>query len=63
MVVIDAETDRGDGRRAHYGAGKQPWDTALERGWAAQGAAFSIIRYLRRTKQPERDVAAARVYW
>jgi hypothetical protein len=62
LVVMFGERDRGDGRTAHYGQGKQPWDTALERGWAAAGAAFSIIRYLRRTKQPERDLEAAKVY-
>lgn len=63
LVVMFGERDRGDGRKAHYGEGKQPWDTALERGWAAAGAAFSIVKYLRRTKQPGRDLEAAKVYY
>ena len=63
LVVMFAERDRGDGRKAHYGEGKQPWDTALEREWAAAGAAFNIVKYLRRTKQPERDVEAAKIYY
>lgn len=60
--IVPIEADRGDGRMAHYGSGKQPWDTCLELGWAAQGAAFSILRYLRRTKTPERDLKHAKIY-
>lgn len=56
------EEEGADGRKAHYGEGKQPWDTCKELGWAAQGAAFSILRYLRRTKTPERDLREAKVY-
>lgn len=63
IVVLLAERDRGDGRTAHYGDGKQPWDDCLEEGWAHPGAAFSILRYLRRSKMPERDLQAAKVYF
>jgi len=63
IAVTIIEKDRGDGRKIHYGEGKQPWDTCKELGWAAQGAAFSILRYLRRTKTPERDLREAKVYF
>lgn len=62
LTVMHAERDRGDGRKVHYGDGKQPWDTCLEEGWAVGGAVFSILRYVRRTKQPVRDLQAAKVY-
>lgn len=64
LTLIPVERDRGDGRQAHYGAtGPQPWDLCKKLGWAQYGAAFSILRYLRRTKQPERDLKHARVYY
>ncbi len=62
LKLVPVERDRGDGRQAHYGSGEQPWDTCLRLGWAQYGAAFSILRYLRRTKEPERDLRHARVY-
>jgi len=55
--------DRGDGRKAHYGPGKQPWDTALERGWAPAAAAFNVTRYLRRDKLLKHSEESARVYF
>lgn len=63
LTLLPVERDRGDGRMKHYGEGEQPWDTCKVVGWAAQGAAFSILRYLRRSKQPERDLKAAKVYY
>lgn len=62
LKLVPMEQDRGDGWQKHYGPGEQPWDTCLRLGWAAQGAAFSILCYLRRTKEPERDLMHARVY-
>lgn len=62
LMLMAAEVVRKDGRTAHYGDGEQPWDTCLPLGWAQYGAAFSILRYLRRSKTPERDLAAAKVY-
>lgn len=54
----------GSIRRAHYGEGKQPWDTAVERGWAAKAAALMVIKYLRRDKgTPEKDLRDARWYF
>lgn len=55
--------DRGDGRKVHYGEGKQPLDTMLEMGWAPHFAAGSIIKYLRRTKSPEHSLESARFYY
>lgn len=63
MRIVLLEEDRGDGRMKHYGAGEQPWDTCLRIGWAPVGAAFSILRYLRRSKTPERDLRHAKVYF
>lgn len=55
--------DRGDGRKAHYGDGKQPWDTIKEIGWGPAFAASNVIKYLRRSKDPEHSLESARVYY
>lgn len=55
----------GDGtsRKSYYGEGHQPWDSMLENGWAPQFAAGSILKYLRRSKQPEHSLESARWYF
>lgn len=54
----------GTVRQAYYGDGEQPWDTAKRLGWAAQFAAVSVLKYLRRTKgEPEKDLAKANWYF
>jgi len=63
LQIIIKEKDRGDGRKAHYGDGVQPWDTALSEGWGAAGAALCVLRYLRRSKAPEHSRESARVYF
>ncbi len=55
--------DDGSVRKAHYGAGKQPWDTAKEMGLAAAFAAVSILKYLRRDKDPVHSQESARWYY
>lgn len=55
--------DRGDGRKAHYGEGKQPWDTIRELGWEIPWLAGNIVKYLRRTKDPEHSIESAKVYY
>ncbi len=53
--------DRGDGRKVHYGAGKQPIDTWIELGWAPYAYAANVVKYLRRTKEPEHSLESAQV--
>ena len=55
--------DRGDGRKAHYGDGRQPWDVIIELGWEPEWLAGNIIKYLRRTKEPEHSLESARIYY
>ena len=59
----DAPGADGTTRKAHYGPGKQPWDTTVERGWGPHAAAFCVIRYLRRDKAPEHSLESARWYY
>lgn len=66
MPLQENRADKGqDGtvRKAHYGEGKQPWDTMVEMGIGAEFAAGSIIKYLRRSKDPEHSKESARWYY
>jgi hypothetical protein len=62
LKIVAVEADRGDGRRAHYGAGEQPWDTMAGLGWQPGFAAASILKYLRRSKDPVEDPKKVRWY-
>lgn len=64
-MPLEPEHDGTDGtkRKDHYGAGKQPWDTIKVLGWAPMFAASNVIKYLRRTKDPEHSVESARWYY
>jgi hypothetical protein len=53
----------GTVRKAHYGDGIQPWDLIVAAGWAPEFAAGCVLRYLRRTKDPEHSLESARWYW
>lgn len=53
----------GTVRKDHYGAGKQPWDTTKELGWHPYAAAFNVLKYLRRSKEPEHSLKSARWYY
>lgn len=55
--------DRGDGRKTHYGSGRQPWDDIVEAGWGPPFAASNVLKYLRRTKDLEHSLESARWYW
>jgi hypothetical protein len=55
--------DDGSRRKAHYGEGKQPWDHICDAGWAPEFAAGCVLRYLRRTKDPEHSIESAQWYW
>lgn len=57
----DAGQD-GTKRKAHYGAGVQPWDTIVEMGLGPAFAAGSILKYVRRTKDAEHSLESARWY-
>lgn len=61
--VIIKEAERGDGRKLHYGAGKQPIDTIMELGMGPGFCAGNVLKYLRRSKAPEHSTESARVYF
>ena len=53
----------GEPRKAHYGAGRQPWDIILDAGWAPEYAAGNVLKYMRRTKDPEHSLESARWFY
>lgn len=53
----------GSTRKAHYGSGEQPWDAIKRLGWAPEFAAANVLKYLRRTKDPEHSLQSARWYY
>lgn len=53
----------GEPRKAHYGDGEQPWDAIVRLGWGPAFAAGNVLKYLRRTKDPEHSLESARWYW
>lgn len=57
--------DRGDGRKAHYGDGKQPLDDSWAQGWGHAFDATNVLKYLRRIKpgQEQHSKESARWYW
>ena len=50
-------------RKTYYGDGEQPWDAMKRIGWAAQFAAANVLKYLRRTKEPQADREKAIWYY
>lgn len=50
-------------RKPHYGAGRQPWDDIVDAGFAPGFSAGNVLKYLRRTKEPEHSIESARWYW
>jgi hypothetical protein len=56
--------DDGTVRQDYYGEGEQPWDIAKRLGFAAQFAAVSALKYVRRTKgETAKDHAKAVWYY
>lgn len=53
----------GSERKAHYGDGKQPWDIIVEQGWGPAFAAANVLKYIRRTKNPEHSFESACWYY
>lgn len=53
----------GTVRKAHYGDGRQPWDDMVDMGWGPAFAAASILKYMRRSKDPEHSLESARWYY
>lgn len=66
-MPLQADRDQpgaeGAARKAHYGDGEQPWDTIKNAGWAPEFAAGNVVKYLRRTKDPEHSLQSARWYY
>ena len=54
---------QGEARKAHYGDGKQPWDSICELGWGCHFAAANVLKYLRRTKDTKHSLESARWYY
>jgi hypothetical protein len=50
-------------RKKHYGDGKQPWDIIVEAGWGPAFAAANVLKYIRRTKNPEHSFESACWYY
>lgn len=65
LINVDRAEPGADGsiRKAHYGDGEQPWETIVRLGWGAQFAAANVLKYLRRTKEPEHSLESARWYF
>lgn len=58
----DAGQD-GSIRKAHYGDGRQPWDDIVDAGWGPFFAASNVLKYIRRTKNPEHSFESACWYY
>lgn len=66
MANENEDTTRDDGtqRKAHYGAGKQPWDFIKEAGWGPAFAAGNVLKYMNRPgKDPAHNLESAFWYW
>lgn len=61
--VVARKDETGAERKAHYGEGKQPWDTICDLGWGAIFAAANVLKYLRRTKEQKHSLESARWYF
>jgi hypothetical protein len=57
------EPERADGRKVHYGAGRQPLDDIVELGWGPMFCAGNVLKYLRRDKQLEDSKKKAKWYF
>lgn len=53
----------GTTRKNHYGSGRQPWDDIKDAGWAPHFAAANVLKYMRRTKDPEHSLESERWYY
>jgi hypothetical protein len=67
LVAFVAEPEHvaadGSTRKSHYGTGRQPWDDIVDLGWGPAFAAGNVLKYLRRTKDPDADLKKARWYF
>lgn len=61
--MSDLEKIKAGERQTYYGDGRQPWDDILEQGWGAAFAAGNVLKYMRRSKEPEKDIAKAKWYY
>lgn len=63
LQLVPIEKDRGDGRKLHYGTGRQPLDDIIDAGWGGAFCAGNVLKYLRRDKQVEDSRIKARWYY
>lgn len=63
LAPIRSSSDDKEPRKSHYGSGAQPWDLILISGWGPAFAAANVVKYLRRTKNPEHSLESARWYY
>lgn len=63
LRLVAVERERGDGRKAHYGAGRQPIDDIVDQGWGPEFCAGNIVKYLRRDKEVEDSLKKAKWYY
>lgn len=57
------DPERADGRKAHYGEGRQPLDDIKDVGWGPEFSAGNVLKYMRRLKQISDSRQKARWYW
>lgn len=62
-VEVERVADDGTVRKRHYGDGEQPWDVMIRTHLAGGFAAGSVLKYVRRTKEPDEDRKKAVWYW
>jgi hypothetical protein len=63
LAPVREGADDAEPRKAHYGDGVQPWDVIVAQGWGPAFAASNVIKYLRRTKNPEHSAENAAWYY
>lgn len=53
----------GTVRQSHYGSGRQPWDDICDyTEWAPYFCAANVLKYMRRTKEPNHSRRSAKWY-
>jgi len=63
LKIIATEVDRGDGRKVHYGSGRQPLDDIKEDDCGGAFAYGNVLKYLRRAKDIKHSHQSSRFYW
>ncbi len=61
--LVEVEAERADGRKVHYGSGRQPLDDIIDGGFGGPFCAGNVLKYLRRDKDVEDSKVKAIWYW